>query len=136
MDGSEVAEPHFPVKLVQHGRHPALRRQVVPCNRVEACEDCCFATATPGTRSPAAKAWQVSRHTPTRLWSLTLSMMLLSSENLPPTVLPWPLMFSNTGFYGGRRIKTRPKSDIAVPGGGGGGCSRNREFQWHRRHLR
>lgn len=46
--------------------------------------------------APAAKAWQVSRHTPTLVWSLTWSMMLLSSEKRPPTVLPWPLMFSNT----------------------------------------
>lgn len=49
---------------------------------------------------PAAKAWQVSRHTPTLVWSLTLSMMLFSSGNVPPTVLPWPLMFSNTGPHG------------------------------------
>lgn len=51
--------------------------------------------------SPAAKAWQVSRHTPTLVWSLTLSMMLFSSENLPPNVLPWPLMFSSTEHTGG-----------------------------------
>lgn len=38
----------------------------------------------------------MSRHTPTLVWSLTWSMMLLSSEKRPPTVLPWPLMFSNT----------------------------------------
>lgn len=46
--------------------------------------------------SPAAKAWQVSRHTPTLVWSLTLSMMLFSSEKVPPTVEPWPHMFSST----------------------------------------
>lgn len=45
---------------------------------------------------PAAKAWHVSIHTPTLLWSLTLSMMFLSSENFPPTVPPWQHMFSST----------------------------------------
>lgn len=54
---------------------------------------------------PAAKAWQVSRHTPTLVWSLTLSMMLFSSENVPPTVLPWPLMFSNTDHMEGQNVK-------------------------------
>lgn len=53
--------------------------------------------------APAAKAWQVSRHTPTLVWSLTWSMMLLSSEKRPPTVLPWPLMFSNTDHIEGRQ---------------------------------
>lgn len=48
--------------------------------------------------SPAAKAWQVSRHTPTLVLSLTLSMMPLSSEKLPPTVVPWPHIFSSTEF--------------------------------------
>lgn len=106
MDGSEVAEPHLPVKLVQRGRHPPLRRQVVPCDQVEGVRVPLLRDRDTGTRSPAAKAWQVSRHTPTLLWSLTLSMMLLSSENFPPTVLPWPLMFSNTG------------GDIGIPCGG------------------
>lgn len=55
------------------------------------------------TDPPAAKAWQVSRHTPTLVWSLTWSMMLLSSEKRPPTVLPWPLMFSNTDHIEGRQ---------------------------------
>lgn len=57
--------------------------------------------------APAAKAWQVSRHTPTLVWSLTWSMMLLSSERRPPTVLPWPLMFSNTDRIEGRQRTVR-----------------------------
>lgn len=57
--------------------------------------------------APAAKAWQVSRHTPTLVWSLTWSMMLLSSEKRPPTVLPWPHMFSNTDRIEGRQRRDR-----------------------------
>lgn len=64
--------------------------------------------------SPAAKAWQVSRHTPTLVWSLTLSMMLFSSEKLPPNVLPWPLMFSNTDRMEGKRKKRHYQFDRPI----------------------
>lgn len=69
-----------------------------------------------GFHSPAAKAWQVSRHTPTLVWSLTLSMILFSSENLLPTVLPWPLMFSNTDHTEGKTGKeSHHQSDTPIP---------------------
>lgn len=64
---------------------------------------------------PAAKAWQVSRHTPTLVWSLTLSMMLFSSGNVPPTVLPWPLMFSNTNHTEGQNVKEGTTSATPPP---------------------
>lgn len=109
MDGFEVVEPHLLVKLIQHGPDSALSGQVVACAAKGALPSgfasCCVATAV---GSPAAKAWQVSRHTPTLLWSLTLSMMPLSSENLPPTVAPWPHMFSSTAQGGDAGITLTP----------------------------
>lgn len=64
--------------------------------------------------SPAAKAWQVSRHTPTLVWSLTLSMMLLSSGKLLPTSLPSPLMFSNTDHMEGKGKKRHYQFDTPI----------------------
>lgn len=57
-----------------------------------------FANASGVRRSyPAAKAWHVSIHTPTRALSSTPSMISLSSSNRPPMTFPAPAMFSSSG---------------------------------------
>lgn len=123
MDGFEILESNFLVKLIKHGLHSSFHSQVVSYNNKDDRQNassyiryplkksslnikhklcflrrkwCSTGHKSLWLHSPAAKAWQVSRHTPTLVWSLTLSMMLFSSGNWPPTVLPWPLIFSNT----------------------------------------
>lgn len=114
MDGFKIVEPYFLIKLIKHGLHSSLCSQVMSyqdkkqhftTKRMAIIIILIFVAIGPVTvkrisvdfmdknihgrfHSPAAKAWQVSRHTPTLVWSLTLSIMLFSSENLPPTVLP------------------------------------------------
>lgn len=125
MDGSEVVEPHLLIKLIKHDLHSPVSSQVIAYKSTSITYNQSlqtvpqYAISNPGgisslqtlpafnwlgsstngrCGSPAAKAWQVSRHTPTLVLSLTLSMMPLSSEKLPPTVVPWPHIFSSTEF--------------------------------------